>query len=102
MGKAHGLHLPGTDMLQCITACSDVLTKGHPLQQGNDACSALYNLGKLSWLVLFVDEVLPGHAHHQTPAHAPKASSELIGGGVPQRFGVKAQENDGCQSLQTS
>ncbi len=102
MGSAHGLHLPGTDMVQCITACSDVLTQGHPLQQCNDACSALYNLDKLSWLVLSVDEVLPGHAHHQTPAHTPKASGKLIGGGVPQRFGVKAQENNGRQSLQTS
>ncbi len=102
MGAARALHLPGTDMVQCITACSDVLTQGYPLQQCNDACSALYNLDKLSGLVLSVDEMLPGHAHHQTPAHAPKASSELIGWGVPQRFGVEAQENDGCQSLHTS
>ena len=102
MGSVHALYLLGTSMVQCITACSDVLTEGHPLQQCNDACSALYNLDKLSGLVLSVDEVLPGHAHNQTPAHAPKASSKLIGGGVPQRFGVKSQENDGCQSLHTS
>lgn len=101
MGTALALHLPGTNMVHCIIACSDVLTEGHPLQQCNDACSALYNPNKLSGVVLSVDEVLPGHAHHQTPANAPKASSKLIGGGVSQRFGVKAQENDGCQSLHT-
>ena len=48
-----------------------------------------------------VDEMLPGHAHYQTPAHPPKAGSELVGGCVPQGHGVKTQEDNRCQSLNT-
>ena len=79
----------------------DMLTHSNTLNHGRDSKSALYDLQEASRGVLFVHEPLPGHAHHDAPAHPPKASSELIGRGVPQGFGVQAQKDNGCQGLHT-